>query len=268
MIRNNVSTLRSHAIVYQAAFSEQWKISTRAASNWSNFFASIPFVVLLAWIANQSERDEVFTFVLFGAFLRVIWTHGVTRIGWSLDNELLQGTLAANLISRSPLQLILLGKATAIIATNLLPGILASALVLVIAREHVEVNNLPLFGLAAAAAVVSVASLCFIFAPLFILTGRQSGFFNPVIPLGILCSGFFFPISLLPAPLQAIGLIIPTSWATSAAVGALSGKTSTIDVLLEVSIAAGIASCYLMLSAFLVSAVVRRVRVTGILAAH
>jgi ABC-type uncharacterized transport system permease subunit len=84
-------------------------------------------------------------------------------------------------------------------------------------------------------------------------------------PFGVVCSGFLYPINLLPGVLQAIARGMPTSWAMEASIMATSGSASAWQIVTRWGIALALAGVYLFLTQVLFRMVERRIRVTAAL---
>ncbi len=108
------------------------------------------------------------------------------------------GTLGLNLLSRSPLTLVMLGKSLAFVVFFAMVGLLSFAPALLVANEVASIEHTVSFALFLTLVVLAVVALQFLFAPLSFLVGAQNGLFNANMPLGVVLSGFFYPISLLP----------------------------------------------------------------------
>lgn len=249
-----------------AAFRHQWLISARGSSSVSTTVNNLGIVIVLAWIAQRSDNPQVFIYVLIGAFFRVIWNNSSTRLGWLMHDELVQGTLQPTLATRTPLYYVLLGKALAQVTSNIVPGLVSSLAVVVISKRFLSLPEPALLVVSLVVALVSLVAIGFIWAPLYLLVGGQPGFFNAITPFVVVCSGFFFPIALLPAGLQPIGLALPSSWSVSALTKSLLGGASLEGIVVDWLAALVLSAIYLLLSLVMMQKVDARVRVAGTLA--
>jgi len=81
----------------------------------------------------------------------------------------------------------------------------------------------------------------------------------------VACSGFLYPIGILPAALQVIARGLPTSWAMESVIMATTGSGSTWEIVIRWVIALALAVVYLFIMQLLFRLVERRVRVTAAL---
>jgi hypothetical protein len=90
----------------RAAFIYSWKMTT-GGGRFLSFLGTLIFVVALGWFAHESGDPAVVTYLAIGAYMMVVWNFCVSRMGWSLRGELVQGTLELMLMSRTPIMTIL-----------------------------------------------------------------------------------------------------------------------------------------------------------------
>lgn len=105
------------------------------------------------------------------------------------------------------------------------------------------------------------------FAPLMVLVGGRSGFFNAFTPFGVTFSGFLYPITRLPDGLEIVGRFLPTSWAMDAAIRSAEGG-DTLRIIGDWGAGLALTGAYLMLIYLMFRKVEERVRVTGILSTY
>lgn len=105
------------------------------------------------------------------------------------------------------------------------------------------------------------------FAPLMVLVGGRSGFFNAITPFGVTFSGFLYPITRLPDGLEIVGRFLPTSWAMDAAIRSAEGG-DTLRIIGDWGAGLALTGAYLMLIYLMFRKVEERVRVTGILSTY
>lgn len=247
------------------AFLQQWRNARRTAGYASFIVAGIPSVVILAWIARQSNNPVAITYIALGSSLMLVWTNAVFRVGWSLSEEKWGGLLDASLISRTPMIVTMLGKALALSFFSLLTGAGAFAVILIVSGHTVPVENLPLALISLAVTLFVMICAGFIFCPITVLVGEPSGLFATVMPFGVVLSGFLYPINLLPTALQVIARGLPTSWAMEGTIMATTGSGSVWDIVTKWAIALALAVAYLVVTHLLFRIVERRVRITAAL---
>lgn len=245
----------------------QWKVIFGKRDYIPVMILSIPMVALLAWIARVGDRPEVLAYISVGAGLVTLWNGLIQRMGWLVNSEVFEGTLDLNLLSRTPLILVMLGKAVGLAAVSTLSAVAAFLTVVAVARHSIDVASLPLLLVSLFIALQALVACGFIFAPMYVLMGGRPGFFNAITPLGVLLSGFLHPTSLLPASLELLARLLPTSWAMHAVIGAVRGS-STWELAQHWLVALALTAAYVGLAYFLFRAVEHRVRVTGVLGRH
>jgi len=247
------------------AFLQQWRNVRRTASYANFIIAGIPNVIILAWIANKSDNPVAITYIAVGASLMLVWTNAVFRMGWALSDERWGGLLDVSLVSRTPVIVTMLGKSLALCIFSLLTGAGAFILILIVSEHAIPIVDLPLAIVSLAITLFVMICAGFIFCPITVLVGEPSGLFATVMPFGVACSGFLYPIGILPAALQVIARGLPTSWAMESVIMATTGSGSTWEIVIRWVIALALAVVYLFITQLLFRLVERRVRVTAAL---
>jgi ABC-2 type transport system permease protein len=249
-----------------AAFSQQWHQQLTPSSTLAPLLSSASLAIGVGWIVGASDNPDALAQVMVGAPLMGLWQMGVFRSGWALELERSQGTLDLMMTTRTPLVLIIFGKALSIMASQVLTAIVTLAILLGVAGRFVSVDNLPLLAGSTVLAIAGVVATSFIFTPFTFLVGGRGGFFNAIMPLGTVLSGFLYPTGLLPAVLEVPARLLPTAWAMQAALHSTQGTGSHLQVFGEWLIAASLTLAFLALTALLFRKAETRARVTGDLA--
>ncbi len=252
-----------HARVFLVSLISQWLVLRSRADFVSTFFNGVPRFAILAWIAAQSDDSTVVTTVSVGVVLLVIWTAAVFRVGFALRTEAVLGTLDLNMLSRSPLALITLGKAAAVTLSFIPNAIVALLVVLAITGEPVRVEMLPAFVVAMTLAVAALLSVAFIFVPATFMIGSRAGSFNAITPFGAVLSGFVYPLDVLPGWLEIAARGLPTSWAMETVRWAIFGGHSGADFAAHWAVAASLTALYVLAAAALFRLAETRIRRTG-----
>jgi ABC-2 type transport system permease protein len=191
-----------------------------------------------------------------------VWTYAVLRLGFILFVDFATGRLDLLLSSAAELWTVNLGTACAVVFWSLPSAVVAAGIVVAVAGSAPDVTNPALLTAAIVASIVGVTSVGFLFSPIRLLTGGREGFFNAVIPFGVLVGGFLYPISLLPSWLEVIGRALPLSWAAIAANSAFNSR-STPNAWLDVIVSIMLSIAYVAVSIFLYRVVERRLRNRG-----
>jgi ABC-type multidrug transport system permease subunit len=246
-----------------ASFRQQWRQLFVPSSLIGPVVSAAGPGIVLGYVAGRAENPTALSYVFVGAALSMIWNLGIFRTGWSLANEHSAGTLDLLMTTRTPLALVMLGKALAISAFAAIGGVVAFLLVLAVAGQTPPIAGALLFLASGCCALVAVIALCFVFAPFSFIAGVRGGFFNALMPFGSVVSGFLYPIGLLPASLEAIARLLPSAWAMQALVGSIEGGTSRGTILLQLGVSLSLSAALLLLAGYLFGVAERRVRLSG-----
>ena len=227
-------------------------------------FEGIPLAALIGWMVRQRGDDLVVAYVAWGVCLMLIWNNVVFRAGSSLNVERAEGVLPFNMAAQAPLWTLLWGKSLAHLGASLWSAVAALCLVYLIGGSWSLGPNPA--GLAATVVVslLGILATSFVFSPLMVLVAGRPGFYNAIMPLGIVLGGFLAPASQIPAPLAWVTYTLPSAWSTQAAWDVLHGApVTTVIVACAVSVLLSLA--YIRLAIYLFSRVERRVRISGAL---
>jgi ABC-type uncharacterized transport system permease subunit len=245
------------------SFAQQWKQLFVPSGLFGPVISAVGPGIVFGYVAGRGDNPTAVSYVFVGVALSMIWNLGIFRTGWSLANEHSMGTLDLMMTTRTPVALIMLGKALAIIAFVAIGGVVAFLLVLGVSRQAPQLENALLFLVSGCAALVAVIAMCFVFAPFSFIAGVRGGFFNALMPFGSVVSGFLYPIHVLPASLEAFARLLPTAWAMQAVVDSIDGGGSDATILLHVGIALMLSAALIAVACWLFVEAERRVRLSG-----
>ncbi len=226
-------------------------------------FSVIPIVISLSWIVGQGQDATKVTFITVGAFFLFLWYNATFQMGSIVRSEAAQGTLSLNLMSHTPLILIMFVKAVGFAILGGTAGCIGVAIVLALNGASVSVNNPWLAVLSGLTTFVTVIVGAFALAPLLVLLRGRPGFFNAITPLGIVLSGLFFPIASLPLFLRLPAYAWPPAWATQSTFDSITGNASTSAIVIQLILAVAITVLYVAAIAYLFNRVERRLQATG-----
>ncbi|MFC2014893.1 ABC transporter permease [Chloroflexota bacterium] len=198
--------------IYASAI-QQWKQIAISGGNLSWPLGTMPLIAVFTWIAMQKGDPAVLTYLLVGLPLMTIWSGVAFRVGFTLRSELSLQTLQFVYISPTPVILVSFGKALAQVIWGLPTGIVSFGLVFLMTRTAPEIADVGSLIVSLLLVIVGMAVTSLFFSPLVVLVGGQGGFFNAVIPFGLVLSGFIFPVDRLPIVLRVMARCLPTSWA-------------------------------------------------------
>lgn len=247
-----------------AAMSQQWKTIT-TGNGLSLQIIAIPTVAVFAWIAKQRGDPAVLTYILITSPLVSIWNGAVFRVGWTLSSELSNQTLHFVYISRTPVVLVSIGKALAQTAWGLPTGVIAFAVVWLITGTSPQVANGALLGASMVFVLLALLVASLFFSPLNVLVGGRGGFFNAILPFGVLLSGYVFPVDRLPLALEIPARLLPMSWSMDVVWLAVQGTESWTRALLPWAMCLVTSAAVFGITCALFRVVERRIRVTGTL---
>ena len=101
--------------------------------------------IVIGWIAGRSGNSTAIAYVFLGASLSMIWNTGIFRTGRSLANEHILGTLDLLMTTRTPLAVLMFGKALAVICFGAINGAATFAVVLAFAGHAPSIANVAFF---------------------------------------------------------------------------------------------------------------------------
>ncbi len=253
-----------HLYAMRAAFICQWNLMMREQSFWP-FLGTLPYVIVLAWIARASERTEVVSYMFFGAFLIVVWNFVVSRMGTSYSEEWWLGTFDFNMVSKTPMVTILVGKILSFAVFGPILGLSGFLIVVLLSERTVPVPHPFALAVSLVTALVAMVAVGFISAPLSVLAGgRHFNYFELVRPLVMVFSGLIYPVALMAPTLQIVAGALPTSWAMEGLLRTAEVTASIEDVAQSWAPALLGSLIYFGLTYFLFRAAETRVRMTGV----
>ena len=224
---------------------------------------NVPIAVVLAWIAGRSSSPVPLDYLSVGVFLMAIWNWVAIRTGWALSFEFVIGTFDYTLTSRTPLMLVVFGRALARTTVGIPSGIVPFLVILVISQQFIEVANPALLLISLGVAIFSVLSVGLIFAPLFLLLRGREGFFNVVRPVGVVLAGFLYPVSFLSPEVEVIARFLPISWAMDTIIHSLEFEEVSRSAIYDLVIAAALSATFLAVTYLSIHRVERRIRLSG-----
>lgn len=208
-----------------------------------------------------------FAFAAIGLVLIRLAQSGFSSMSTKLRAEQNTGTLEALLTSPAPAwQVILAGAGYAIVyaavASVALVGLAAIVFGL---RVSGDPAALAVAAAGFGATITFVIGIGLVLAA-FTLVFKQS---SAVVSLGVaaltLLGGVYFPVTVLPSPLEALGRVIPFTWGLRVLRGALLAGDKEIGLLVALVVADVFA---LLVGIWTLEAAVRRVRRTGTLSQY
>jgi ABC-2 type transport system permease protein len=199
----------------------------RVESNWTDptlFFiytvakpvASLLLLVVMIQIIGGSASDEIRTFVILGSALWAMLVAGIAGPAWSvLEDRERYRMLKYLYVSPATFLVLLVGRGGARLAAGAMGTIVALGFAVVVLGLRVDLGRVDwlllavslVLGLAPILAIgVLLAAIC--------LQTRQEAWSYPDAFAGalFLVTGVVFPLSILPDPVEVVGLVNPVTW--------------------------------------------------------
>ena len=248
------------------AWTQQWSEMATTFKDPLFYIRDIPQIAVLAWIITQGNDAVVATYVVVGVVLLTTSNRSLFQMGWSLSHELFSGTLQHVVLSRTPMALVLFGRAAATASAALFSGLIAMLAAWWVARDLIEVADPALLAVSVCVAIVAIIATGFIWAPLFVLVGTRPGFFNAIIPFAVVFGGFIVPIDLLSPTSEAVARVLPTAWTSEAIYYSIrDGSSEAGRIVANLGVALALPSLYFAVTCALFRFVERRIRISATL---
>ncbi|HEU0235451.1 MAG TPA: ABC transporter permease [Candidatus Limnocylindrales bacterium] len=177
--------------------------------------SALILVVMLEVIGGAAGR-EFRGFVVVGSALWSFVTSGIAGLAWSiLDDRERYRMLKYVYVSPSDFVVVLLGRGVARVAVGAMGALITLGVGVTVLGVPVDPAGVDWILLAAVMALglVAIVAIGVVLAGICIQT-RQESWSYPEAVAGamFLVTGAVFPLAVLPAPVQAIGLLTPLSW--------------------------------------------------------
>lgn len=177
-------------------------------------------------------------------------------------------TLEFDIVSRTPLMLILFGKSLAQMLYSLPTGIFSLITMFLVIRQVPAVSDIPSLVVSLVLIIISLIIISLLMAPVAVLAGGRGGFFNAINALGVLVSGFLYPVARLPAALAVFARLMPSSWAMDGVWKSVHGYESYWSILGDWGACILSIAVWLFLIYLLFQTVERRIRIAGTLSTN
>ncbi len=223
----------------------------------------VPLIAVVTWITTQSPDSQPIAYISVGVILMAMWQTCVFHSGRSLAWEFFEGTVDYTMVSRIPLRVVMLAKSVATLTIAIPSSLIAFATVQIVSRELIAVERPLLLLISMVVAAWSITVVGYLFAPLFVLVQGRGGFFNAFQPLGIVLSGFLYPISQLSDEVQIVARLLPTSWAMDSVTRSIEPGESPVRIYADWGAALGVSVVMLAATLFMFSKVENALRRNG-----
>lgn len=219
--------------------------------------------IVYTWIAMRKGDRAALAYLSIGLPLMTVWSGVAFRIGYTLSTELSNQVLQFVYISRTPVIVVSLGKALAQVLWGLPTGIISFLVIFLMTRMLPDIFNPAALILSLFLVVIGITIASLFFSPMMVLVGGRGGFFNTIIPFGLVLSGFLFPVDLLPVVLKVIAYLMPTSWVMNGVRLSLETGSTWAEILTSWGLCI-LTSVLLGIVTYIMFRIVeRRIRATG-----
>lgn len=215
-------------------------------------------------LAATTGIDNYFTYVAV-AMVMLMFLNIVLGPANTVEQDLTNGTL--EYVFFLPISRLgyFVGSA---LAQGIFSTILAACMFVVLAISPVALsldwNNLPAVIAAFLLSAISLISFGVLLALITVIFKRAKQMLAFVIVLFQFFSGAYFPVQILPEPVQYISYLIPFTWVFELMRAYLVGAYTLLPVNLEWLVLAGFTAAYLAACVVAVRAVENRLRETGL----
>jgi ABC-2 type transport system permease protein len=209
------------------SFTTAVRLGWQMEANWTDpvlFFiysvakplASALILVVMLEVISGGGRPEYRAFVVIGSALWSFVLSGISGLAWMiLDDRERYRMLKYVYVSPSDFLAVMLGRGVARIAVGAMGGLITLAVGVVLLGVPFDAGRIdwPLLVIVMAMGAAAILAIGLVLAAICMQT-RQESWSYPEAAAGalFLVSGVVFPLSVLPAPVQAIGLLTPLTW--------------------------------------------------------
>lgn len=214
---------------------ERWRSFVTAArlgwameANWTDpvlFFiysvakplsSALILVFMVQVISGGNASIQLRSFVVVGSALWSLVLSGIAGLAWSvLDDRERYRMLKYLYVSPSDFLIVLLGRGTARVAVGAMGALITLAMGVLVMGVPFDPARIdwPLLVVVTVLGLATIVAIGVVLAAVCIQT-RQESWSYPEAFAGamFLVTGAVFPLTVLPSPIQAIGLFVPLTW--------------------------------------------------------
>ncbi|HET9520229.1 MAG TPA: ABC transporter permease [Candidatus Limnocylindrales bacterium] len=209
------------------SFAVSARLGWQMEANWTDpvlFFiysvakpvASALILVLMLEVIGGASRPDFRAFVVVGSALWSFVVAGIAGLAWSvLDDRERYRMLRYVYVSPSDFLVVLLGRGVARVAVGAMGAVITLAVGVVALGVPFEPARIdwPLLVVVMALGLGAIVAIGIVLAAICLQTRQESWSYPEAVSGALfLVSGAVFPLTVLPGPLQAVGLLTPLGW--------------------------------------------------------
>ena len=209
------------------SFRTSTRLGWQMEANWTDpllFFiysvakpvSSALILVFMLEVIGGGGRPEFRAFVVIGSALWAFVLSGISGLAWSvLDDRERYRMLKYVYVSPSDFLVVLLGRGVARVAVGGMGALITLIFGVVLLGVPFDIGRVdwPLFVFVMAVGLMSIIAIGIMLAAVCLQTRQESWSYPEAVGGSLfLVSGAVFPIVVLPAAIQAVGLLTPLSW--------------------------------------------------------
>jgi ABC-2 type transport system permease protein len=209
------------------SFAVSARLGWQMEANWTDpilFFiysvakpvSSALILVLMLEVIGAAGRPDYRAFVVIGSALWSFVISGISGLAWSvLDDRERYRMLKYVYVSPSDFLVVLLGRGIARVAVGAMGAVITLAIGVIALGVPFDPGRVdwPLLALVMVLGLGAIIAIGILLAAICLQTRQESWSYPEAVSGALfLVSGAVFPLSVLPAPLQVVGLLSPLSW--------------------------------------------------------
>lgn len=216
----NISSIIRLAGEFRAAFLKELRSYVRYPAWMVGEFVSTPLwffffalgVTLFAPTSTSTPNEGGMGFFFFGFIFIILFSTGVWGMGQTVRNEQMAGTLEQFFLAPASRVTLIIGRWARVFLTDLLIIGYTTLLIYVTGAGVISLNDPPVFLFSFGLYELGLIGFGLFFAGLTMRVKSYNTISNLVFFGYMILTGALFPISVLPAPVKYIAMVIPFTY--------------------------------------------------------